>query len=255
VVLVENLLASVLERTDYPAFEVVCVVDEKTPPAVADQLRRLDPRVRCLDRKGPFDFADIVNRGVAAAQTDLVLLLNDDTEVVDPDWLTRLVEVAELPGVGAVGVRLLLEDGRFQHVGVSHNPQGLPVHVQWGETRANDYFGSTYADLDYCVVTAACLLTRRSLFAQVGGFSPRFPVNYNDADFCLRLVTSGWRVVQCNAVALHHYESSSRAYLLAWGERSFRDPWAHLFRWAGYAPVGLDAADPVAAGPGVRSSN
>lgn len=248
-VLVLHCLDRLLAVTDAPDLRVVVVVDEKTPDEVRERLASLPAAVRCVDRSGPFDFSDIVDRGVAAADTDLVLLLNDDTEVLAADWLRRMVEVAVQPGVGAVGAKLVFEDGRLQHVGVEHNRDGLPGHVHWGDAPTADHRGSTTATLERSAVTAACLLTRRDLFVEVGGFSSAFPVNYNDVDYCLRLVTAGHRVVQCNDVVLHHFESSSRAggvsrgeeerFLLTWGERSCRDPWGFVYRWGGHVPGGL----------------
>lgn len=252
-VLVENCLDGLLS-SDHPDVRVVVVLDERTPDDVRDRLARRD-EVRCVERSGGFDFSDIIDTGVAAVDTDLVLLLNDDTEPMAPDWLTRMVEVALQPGVGAVGAKLLFEDGRLQHVGVAHNADGMPVHVHWGDDASTDYHGSTTAILETSAVTGACLLTHRDLYTEVGGFSREFPINYNDVDYCLRLITAGYRVVQCNPARLYHYESSSRLggttsaeearYLYHWGERACRDPWAQLFRWAGFVPPGLGGDDGV----------
>ena len=252
-VLVEHCLDRLLAVTDYPALDAVVVVDEKTPADVRERLAQRD-RVTLVDRSGGFDFADICNTGVAATSSPLVLLLNDDVEVLEPSWLRRMVAVALRPGVGVVGARLELEDGRLQHVGVAHNADALPAHLQWGDDGAADYCGSATAVRESAAVTAACLLTRRDVYEQVGGLDRRFPVNYNDVDYCMRVLTAGWWVVQCGAARLVHFESSSREpgttpeeqerYLDLWSERGCRDPWAQMFRWGGYEPPGL-SGDPV----------
>ncbi|RPF25909.1 glycosyltransferase family 2 protein [Georgenia muralis] len=213
VVLVTNALRALLERTSYPRWEVVLVVSDGTPAETIRESTALlgDRLAAVVPVSGPFNFSRSVNSGAAAARGDFVLALNDDTEVIEPRWLDRMVAVAQDPDVGAVGAKLLFEDGRIQHAGIVFANDGRPLHVHIFESDADaGHFGSKVVDLDYLAVTGACLLVRRSLYETVGGFTEDLPLNFNDVDFCLKLVATGHRVVCTPYARLHHYESSTR---------------------------------------------
>ena len=160
----------------------------------------------------PFNFSVKINRGVAHASGEHLLLLNDDIEVTDPAWIDTLAAFAANPEIGAVGPRLLFEDGRLQHVGVVLT-NGHAGHPFYGYRRdPPGYFGLPRVVSNQSAVTAACMLTRRACFDEVGGFSSSLAVNYNDVDYCLKLRRRGYRIVYTPELTLWHYESSSRGF-------------------------------------------
>jgi GT2 family glycosyltransferase len=139
-------------------------------------------------------------------------MLNDDMEVIAPDWIERMVMYSERPGIGAVGGRLIVEDGRLQHVGVLFENGGFPGHPYHGFSREfAGYSNSVLVAQNLLAVTGACLMTPRLAFEEVGGLSTTLPVNYNDIDYCLKLRTLGLRVVYDPGTLLYHFESSSRS--------------------------------------------
>ena len=167
---------------------------------------------RVLPVPGPFNFSRIVNRGAAAATGDFLLLLNNDAEAMQPGWLEEMLSRMAEPDVGAVGAALLWPSGVVQHGGVVLGPKFAALHAF--DDRIDSDPG--YADLlrvahECGAVTAACLLTERRLFLQTGGFDEyRFPINFNDVDYCLRLRAGGLRVVLTPHARLLHRESASR---------------------------------------------
>src|SRR5690606_5224000 len=129
--------------------------------------------VRC-DR--PFNFAERINAGVLAASGEHVLLLNDDMEVVTPDWIERLVMYSQVPDIGAVGAKLLFGDGRIQHAGVVFDEIG-PGHVyRQFHGDHGGYFNMLRAANNFQAVTGACLMSRREVFERVGGLSTLYPL-------------------------------------------------------------------------------
>jgi GT2 family glycosyltransferase len=182
---------------------------------------------------GPFNFSALVNRGVAEAATEHVVLLNNDTRVIAPEWLDELIGYAQLPGVGAVGAKLLYEDGRIQHAGVILGVHGLAGHAfqpRRDTTTPLEYGAYAHVARNCLAVTAACMLTRKSVFETVGGFNDReLAVAWNDVDYCLRLREKGYRVVFDPYARLYHLESQSRGYAKDQGEIAYMKR-----RWKAY---------------------
>ena len=182
---------------------------------------------------GDFDFAAACNLGILKARNELILLLNDDTEA-DADAVDALAVHFGDSTVGAVGAMLRYPDGTVQHAGLVID-HGLPLHPFKGwHPQETARFGGTVAR-DVVAVTGACLMTRRSLVLELGGFSALFPLSYNDIDLCLKIRRSGWRVVVEPHATLLHYETLSREpktydwewhrWLDRWGDVT--DPWYH----------------------------
>jgi GT2 family glycosyltransferase len=225
-------LASIRGRTTYDNYEILAVLGEDFPAELARELRRWD--VVPVVYRGPLNIAAKMNRGAAAATGEHVLLLNDDTEVISPDWLQALLEFSQQPAVGAAGARLYYPDGHLQHVGavvqsrsITHSFRGFP-----GDHPG--YFHSAVAHRNCSAVTGACLMTRADVFAALGGFDEAFAIDFNDVDYCLRLLQGGWRVVYTPYAELFHHESVTRAgSSLAdwnlmqerWASRLRRDPY------------------------------
>jgi GT2 family glycosyltransferase len=211
-VLVVHCVRSIVERSTYGNYEIVVVADEGIDEAVLEQLREIaGERLRVVWFEGEFDFSRKVNLGAIESDGEHLLLLNDDIEVTTPEWLERLVMYSRREGVGAVGAKLLWGDGRLQHVGLNFD-HGLPGHLYHGF--AGDfrgYMNSVLIARNCLAVTGACLMTRRNVFEELGGLTSRFPVNFNDVDYCLKACAGGRRVVYDPDTVLFHFESSSRA--------------------------------------------
>ncbi|NNG36283.1 glycosyltransferase family 2 protein [Nakamurella aerolata] len=222
-VLVTDAVRSIVERSTYQNYEIVLVADTATPPAVLDDVAELaGDRLTVVPFDGPFNFSAKINLGVWQARGDQLLLLNDDVEVITPDWLETMVALSA-GDVGMVGAKLLYEDGTVQHHGHLYE-RGDVTHVAPGVPR--DWpgpFADLLVDRDVSGVTAACALLRREVFDAVGGMSLELPVNFNDVDLSLKITGAGYRIVQTPFAELYHFESKSR-------ERSVAAPEVHALR-------------------------
>ena len=211
VVLVTRCVESIIKTSTYDNFEIVCVIDERTDTRRLDAVRAIaDGRLQVVLCPGPFNFSERINTGVLASDGEHVLFLNDDIEVVTPDWVERMVMYSQLPEVGAVGAKLLFGDDCLQHAGVIVNEVG-PGHIYRRFHRDHGgYFNMLKVANNFQAVTGACLMSRRAVFDEVGGLSMLFPLNFNDIDYCLKLQEQQLRVVVDPDTILYHYESSSR---------------------------------------------
>jgi GT2 family glycosyltransferase len=230
-ILVEHCLRSVVTTSTYENYEIVVVTDGALDPALEDRLRGIaGDRLRLVPFEGEFNFSAKINRGAVHSNGERLLLLNDDMEVVSPDWIERMAMYLELAEVGAVGGRLIWEDGRPQHVGILFENGGYPGHIYRGfSPEFRGYSNNVLVAQNYLAVTAACLMTTREAFDEVGGFSTAFPNSYNDMDFCLKLRTRGRRVVYDPDTVLYHFESSSRnAEVEEWEKQQLLNRWIHL---------------------------
>lgn len=243
--LLRPCVESLLHRTTYDNFELLIVDNGSVDP---DTIRYLDelranPKVRVLPYPLPYNYSAINNHAAREARGSYLCLLNNDTEVVGADWLSEMMRHAVRPCVGAVGAKLLYEDGSIQHAGVivgigdaaGHAHRNLP---------ADDagYFGHAHVTQFISAVTGACLLVDKRKFMAVGGLDQEhLPIAYNDVDFCLKLERAGWRNVYVPHAVLIHHESKSRAkdhaparigaYRLElqafqdrWGAKTYDDP-------------------------------
>lgn len=216
--LLEKCIGSFLERTALPDLEKkveFIVVDngsgEKNRQVIEDFLESAGVQCHYLYRSMPFNFSAMCNLGEKKAQGEYVLLLNDDMEVIEENWLGILLGQARLPGVGAVGAKLWYPEGeKIQHAGITNMRVG-PSHklVTFPDDRTY-YYGYNTLPHDMIAVTAACLLVRRSLYEEAGGFDEGMAVAYNDVDFCFKLLEKGCRNVIRNDAVLLHHESASR---------------------------------------------
>ena len=207
--LIGPCLESLFEKTSYKAFEVVVGDNETTDP---EALRILDRHpVTRVPLSGKFHFAAFNNRMAAEARGEYLLLLNNDTEVLQPNWLETLMLYAEQEDVGAVGPMLLYDDGTVQHAGVILGPRGTADHVMRGfPGDADGYAGSLQAAREVTAVTGACLLVRRDRYVACGGLNETFGRHYEDVDFCLRLRRLGLRNICVGSARMIHHESKSR---------------------------------------------
>jgi GT2 family glycosyltransferase len=213
--LLEPCLRSVFEKTQYQNF-AVHVVDngsreERTFELFRACAARYGDRFAVRRDDGAFNFSRLINLGVRAVGGPYVLLLNNDVEVIESEWLQAMLEQAQRPSIGCVGARLLFPDGTVQHSGVVLGRGDLPTHVFHaadGDAAGRGNRLRTVAN--YSAVTGACLLVRRDVFDLVGGLDERFAVDFNDIDFCLRVREAGFQNILVPQAELVHHESVSR---------------------------------------------
>ncbi|MGI9597138.1 MAG: glycosyltransferase family 2 protein [Acidimicrobiales bacterium] len=212
VVLVEQALRSIAEKSTYPDFEVIVVLDRHSPESLVATLREVGGSldISFVGDSREFNFSKACNLGAVRAAGQVLVFLNDDTEVSMSDWMERLVMYSTRPDIGAVGAKLLYGDGRIQHAG-TWSRYGNPAHRYVGYLADHPGYLAALATAQNCVsVSAACLAVERSKFDEVGGFTPLFPLAYNDVDLCLKLSRSGYRTVVDCATEMVHHESSSQ---------------------------------------------
>ncbi|WP_246733032.1 glycosyltransferase [Methylobacterium sp. BTF04] len=219
-------LASIRQTSLYDAIEIVVVDNGDLRPQTQAALDRHGAR-RVTYAQPVFNVAAKMNLGARAAAGDVLVFLNDDIAVITPDWIEAMLALLQIPGVGAVGPKLLFETGEIQHAGVSV-VDSTPDHIRRGYPGDDPgHFFSTAANRNYLAVTGACVMVKRTDFDAIDGFDEGFPVNYNDVDLCLRLWDRGLRIVYCATVSLYHYESRNRVRSVDPAEQErFRDRWA-----------------------------
>jgi O-antigen biosynthesis protein len=213
--LLQPCLDSLFNTTDYPKYRVL-VVDNSRSSQVQDYIQKLSAHnelLGYLDYRGKkFNYSALNNFAVSQVSSPLVLFLNDDTTMVNEDWLTGLVEHGQRKSVGAVGAKLLYPSGSIQHAGVlmgvfdntGHAFKNIP-----GNSR--HYFCFPQITRNCSAVTAACMLTRRTVFQEIGGFDEKnLPVAFQDVDYCLKLGKAGYSIVYTPAAVLLHHESVTK---------------------------------------------
>jgi glycosyltransferase involved in cell wall biosynthesis len=207
---VVDAIESILRRSSYTALEFVVVADAPTPAHVLERLRTVGgDRLKVVPFDEPFNFSRKCNVGAAAAIGDVLLFLNDDTELIAQGSIEQMVGILEEPDVGMVGGKLLFADGRLQHAG--HVYPGAPTHALFGWP-GNDVgpHRMLMVARECSGVTAAAAAMRREVFDAMGGFDEAFPVNFNDVDLCLRVRQAGYRIVWTPAAQWYHFESVTR---------------------------------------------
>lgn len=203
-----------LAKTSYPRYELLIIDNGSDDPATLDYLATLAQRADCrvLRDPSPFNFSALNNRAVAAARGEVLCLLNNDIEVISPDWLEEMVSHALRPGVAAVGARLWYPDDTLQHGGVLL-VGGVAAHAHRGlRPGQHGYSGRGALTQNLSAVTAACLVIRKALYLEVGGMDEQLAVAFNDVDFCLKLCQAGYRNVWTPFAELYHHESKTRGY-------------------------------------------
>ena len=246
--LLQSCVDGVLAQTRYGAFEIIIVDNGSTQPAALAYLDHIakNPRVRVLRYNHPFNFAAINNFAARHAAGEYLCLLNNDIEVTDADWLTALMRQAIRPQVGAVGAKLLYDDGCIQHAGVVIGLGGAAGHAhRFQPNAARGYFARAHLAHRVSAVTAACLVVAKSKFDAVGGLDEdSFAVAFNDVDLCLKLQAADWHNIYEPRACLIHHESKSRGGVFSpapvndyagelamlqqrWAARGFCDPLHH----------------------------
>jgi glycosyltransferase involved in cell wall biosynthesis len=213
--LLRKAIDSIHLISTYTNYEIVIVDNCSRDPEAVAYLASLSkrPGIRVIRDKSPFNFSRLSNTGVAQSKGEVVCLLNNDIEVITPDWIEEMLSFAIKPDVGAVGARLWYPDGTLQHGGVIIGAGGIANHYHLRLPRGNiGYFGRGVLQQELSAVTGACMMVRREVFDKVGGLDEQIAVAYNDIDFCLRLRAAGYRIIWTPFAELTHHESASRGY-------------------------------------------
>jgi GT2 family glycosyltransferase len=204
-----------LRATHYPDIEIIIIDNDSDDAETLDYLFSLSTEgVKVLHHSGPFNYSAINNRAVAEARGPLLCLLNNDIEMISPDWLAIMAAQAMRDEVGAVGAQLLYPDGRIQHAGVVIGVGNAAGHAhRFLNPQEEGYFYRHALPQFVSAVTAACLVVRRERFLMVGGLDEsNFPIAFNDVDLCLKLNRRGWQSFYEPRAVLIHHESVSRGH-------------------------------------------
>jgi GT2 family glycosyltransferase len=210
----ERCIESLLEKTSYDHFEIIIVDNQSEEPETLAYFAKVSAlkNVRVIEYNNPFNYSAINNYAAKYCKGEVFCLLNNDTEVISPNWLEVMLGQLQQSNVGAVGIKLLFPDGTVQHAGDAVGPGGCADHFFSGyEEEQPGYMGRAIVAQDLSAVTAACLLTQRSVFESLNGLDEKhLSVAFNDVDYCLRVREKGMRVVFTPYVKMYHHESVSR---------------------------------------------
>ncbi len=208
---------SIVDRSSHQNYEILVIDNNSAEKEFFDYMdackAKLGDKFKCITAAVPFNFSKLMNIGAAESTGDYLVLLNNDTEVISPDWMEGMMEQAQRPSIGVVGVKLLYPNDTIQHAGVVMGLGGAAGHVLVGEDRDGPgYFNYVNLISNYSAVTAACVMVKKSVYEEVEGFDEKFTVEYNDIDFCLRVKETGRNNIYLPHVELYHHESISRGH-------------------------------------------
>jgi len=232
-------LKSIEEKTEYKNYEIIVVDNNSKEKETHDYFESIRKKnnIRIIEYKDEFNFSKINNFAVSQAKGDHVLFLNNDIEVTTKGWLRSMLEHSVRKEVGAVGAKLVFPNNTIQHAGTVLGLGGVAGHSHKHIPLASDgYFGALNTIRNYSAVTAACMLTKKKIFEEVGGFNEiHLSVAFNDVDLCMKMREKGYLVVYTPYAVLRHYESTSRGYDLnpdeilfmknKWGKTLMSDPY------------------------------
>ncbi|MGZ5503860.1 MAG: glycosyltransferase family 2 protein, partial [Chthoniobacterales bacterium] len=233
--LLSRCIETLVAKTSYREYEIVIVDND----SASDEARHyfMHTLHRVLRYDGPFNFSAMNNFAVEQTDSPWLLFLNNDVEVIEKEWLTAMVEHVQRPEVGAVGARLLYPNETIQHAGVVMGVGGIAEHA-FKNFGAEDpgVCRQLQVTRNYSAVTGACLLTRREVFDEVGGFDEaQLPVTFSDVDLCLKMRRAGYLIVYTPFAKLIHHESATRhrsaepresdVIRQRWGDVLARDPY------------------------------
>ena len=204
-----------MEKSTYLKYEIIVVENGSTKPETFEYYKQLSahPNIHIAEYTKPFNYSAVNNFGVSKAKGEYILLLNNDTKIITPQWMEELLMYAQRPDVGAVGAKLYYADDTIQHAGIvlGLGAHGIAGHSHYNLPKSNlGYMGKLYYAQNVSAVTGACMMVRRSLFDEVGGLDETFKIAFNDVDLCLKLREKGYLVVFTPYAELYHFESKTR---------------------------------------------
>jgi len=234
--LVLNCIRSIFERSTYANLEVLCIDDFNLRPETQAGLNALhETRLRLLSYPRPLNIADKMNWGAERARGHQLVFLNDDIEVLTPDWLEAMLEFSQQPEIGAVGAKLLFPSGAIQHGGMAVADRQPVLLHRWYPRSHPGYFGNLLVPINCSSLIGACLMTRRDVFAQAGGFDEGMPFLWHDLDYCFKVRRNRLRVILTPYAELYHFETASKPATFrssdsvrmarVWKEELGRDPY------------------------------
>ncbi|MGN0262991.1 MAG: glycosyltransferase [Oliverpabstia sp.] len=209
----KKCLDSVFEKTTYSNYEIIIIENNSTESETFEYYRELQKRsnVKVITWKEGFNYSAINNFGEKEASGEYLLFLNNDVEVINPRWMEEMLGNCQRPEVGITGAKLYYPDDTIQHAGTIIGIGGIAGHAFLNMPRSRTgYLHKASIQMNLSAVTAACMMMKRSVFEQIGGFEEKLTVAFNDVDLCLRTVQAGYLVVYNPKVELYHYESKSR---------------------------------------------
>jgi len=215
----KTCIESVLEKTDYQNYELIIIDNQSSNENTFDYYKKLsnNPKIRIIEYPEKFNFSAINNFAVSKTESEYIVFLNNDTEVISGEWLSSMLEHAQRKEVGAVGAKLVYSNNTVQHAGivigiVGNPPVGGHSHKHFPKTHPG-YFGRIQHISDVSAVTAACMMIRKEVFEEVGGFDEEnLAIAFNDVDLCLKIRQKGYLIVYTPYAELYHHESLSRGY-------------------------------------------
>ena len=211
----KRCIDSILFRSTYDNYEIIVIENNSTDKEIFEYYEEIEKadNIRVVKYDGKFNYSDINNYGASFADGEYLLLLNNDTEIITPEWIEEMLMYAQRTDVGIVGAKLYYPDDTVQHAGVIVGLGGVAGHTHCHIKRDDSgYMGKMFYAQDLSAVTAACLMIKKSVFDSIGGFDCEFAVAFNDVDFCLRVREQDKLVVFTPYAELYHYESKSRGY-------------------------------------------
>lgn len=215
--LLTSCVKSIIEKTTYQKYEVIIIDNQSSDSrtkAYFESIQKEDQRVRVLPYPHPFNFSTINNFGVTQAKGEVIGLINNDIEVISHEWLNEMVSHALRPEIGCVGAKLYYPDEIVQHAGVIVGLGGVAGHShKYFPRSSSGYFHRLKVVQNLSAVTAACLIVRKRIYEEVGGFEENaLKVAFNDVDFCLKVQAAGYRNLWTPYAELYHHESMSRGF-------------------------------------------
>lgn len=210
----KDCVLSILQKTTYPNYEIIIIENGSQDPATFEfyKVINIHSNITVLTYTKPFNFAAINNFATKKAKGKYLLFLNNDTKIINKNWLDEMYEtIKSEEDIGVVGATLLYGNEKIQHIGVTLHPHYVAFHHNHNAPRSlinEKYDGATEVD----AVTGACLLTKKSTFNFVNGFDEKLPLSYNDVDYCLKVKEKGYKIMWTPDALLYHYESRTRGY-------------------------------------------
>jgi len=214
--LVRQCIESIHHKSTYKNYEIILIdngSDDKDSLAYFETLSKIEG-IRVVRDDGEFNYSALNNKAVKLANGEYIGLINNDIEVISPEWLNEMISLAAQPNAGAIGARLWYPDDRLQHGGVIMGPLGLAGHAHKMLARGHHgYFGRASLIQGLSAVTAACLIVKKSIFEEVGGLNEtQLKIAFNDIDLCLKIMEAGYQNIWTPNADLYHHESATRGY-------------------------------------------